>query len=441
MKLLGCSLLALAACAPPAYIAGGFEFEPSKYYPPSPPERTPHQRAAELLAKARLTLDEVLAVVDVLNPDLIQARREIDIRGAEAWDAGLYPNPRLVFEIEEVPTSGGGVGDAKRVAGIAQEVPLFGRLGAARRVQEKEREAAIERYRQVRRRLLVAAKIAFAEVLASARRFDLLRQIAAIAGRFHGIADEKFKYRAVPEIEVLKAGVQKAVLEADLRIARRDMGLTRKALAALMGNIDLPFEGIEGALREEYEAVSQEAIRGEVMSSHPGLLAAQREAEAAALEIELARAEGWPDVGFSLKGGKDAGRDSIIEAGLEIPLPLFNRNQAKVLAAELREMKARAAIESETQAVLLELLRAHGNYESARERVAAYRDEILPKSSKALEQAEQGFRAGEFEFLIVLDSQRTVVETELSFAAALLDLERAAAAIEELTGRRLKPLR
>jgi len=441
--LLGAFIAAaLVSCGWSPYGRSGFEFPPSAFYPPPPPGETLPQRAEELLSSGKeLTLDEVLAVTDVLNPLLNAARKEIDLRGAEAWDAGLYPNPRFVFEVEEYRTSGGSFNDAKRTGGISQELPLSGRLSAARRLKELEREAAIERVRLLRRHTLTRAKLAFLEVLGAQRRVELLRKSEEIARRFHSIAEEKFKNRAAPEIELLKAAIQKAVLESDLKLAERDAATARKALAALMGNIDLPFQGVSGELAEEYETVSLEALRGQVLSEHPGLAAAAKDLEAAGQAIDLARREGWPDVELTVRGGRGEAGDTVIEAGLSIPIPLFNRNQAKIAAAEAAREQARYALDSRRQEVLLDLSRAFANYLSAQERARSYKEEILPKAAKAVEQSEQGFRAGEFDFLTVLDSQRTAVEAQLAGLAAQLDLEAAAAALEELIGKRLRVLK
>lgn len=439
--LAALGMVGLSACAVPPYARAGFAFEPIPYYPAAPEGKSPSERVRELVRDRQLTLDQVLAVVDLLNPDLNAARKEVDIRGAQAWDAGLYPNPKVTFEVEEFPTSNGGFGNATRLAGIEQNLPISGRLSALRRVREMEREVQIERYRELRRKILLRAKVAFFEYLSAKQRLELLKRNAAIARTFHEIAREKFQNRAAPEIEVLKAAIQRSILQVEERSVKRDVETARRALKALMGNIDLPFEDFEGKLHEEYEAVSEDALRGQILSGHPALEAARKEIIAAELQIELAQKERWPDVGFSVQAGKGENDDNIIQAGIEVPVPLFNNNRARILEARLRAEQARMLESSERQRLLLSLRRAYGNYVSAQERVKSYRDEILPKATKALKQAEQGFRAGEFAFLRVLDAQRTLVETQLTYQAALMDLERAAAALEELTGKRLRPLR
>jgi cobalt-zinc-cadmium efflux system outer membrane protein len=428
----------VAACGGPPFARVPLPFEPSRFYPPPPDGTAPERAAEKLLAKQTLTLEEVLFLADMYNPDLQSARLEPEVKAAESWDAGLFPNPVLEFEVEDAPASGGGLSGSKRVAGIRQDVPLFGRVGAARRLKEAEREAARERVREARRRILTRTKVSFYSCLAASRRSELLAESARIADELHAMVKEKFANRAVPEADFLKASIERALTRQDLNGAARDLAARRRALAALVGLPELPFERLSGDLREQFESVSEDTLQDEVFSTHPALGAARKDLLAAELEIELARAQAWPDLGVGVRGGRGEEGDSIVEFGIEIPLPLFNRNQARIHAAELRAAQARRAVESIRHGLHASLVRAHVDFLNAQERAASYRSEILPIAEKALRQSDEGYRAGATSFLNVLDAQRTLAETRMAYQAVLLDLQAAVAAIEELIGRPLE---
>ena len=66
-----------------------------------------------------------------------------------------------------------------------------------------------------------------------------------------------------------------------------------------------------------------------------------------------------------------------------------------------------------------------------------YRETILPKAQKALEQTDEGYKAGKFSYLDVLDSQQTLAEARIAYVSALWDLNRLAAELEKVTGTRL----
>jgi cobalt-zinc-cadmium efflux system outer membrane protein len=426
-----CFLLLLAACGAPRLSPPDAVFDPAALYPPAP-----RPDVGALLVQESITLDEFLHAVDRLNPELSRARQEIDAAAAEAFDAGLYPNPSLVASVEDAKAGG-----SKRVAGLSQEFALTSRFDAARRAREKLRDEKIDEFRLVRRATLMDAKQAFLNLLAARARLDLLAKSRGLAKSVDDLTRVKFESRVAPEISVLKSGVRLAVAEADLRAARRQADVALKSLHVFLGNFDLPTSGFTGALAQEFEPVSIDALRGLILADHPRLEAARRRKEAALLELESARADAWPTVKVEVRGGVDELDEGIVEGALEIALPVFDRGQGRRIAAGLRARQAELAIETARNQLLLELAQAHTNLQAAQERVRTYVEEVLPKAARSVEQAEVGYRAGEFSLLDVLDAQTTFVEAESARLAALEDLNRASTDLERLTGSRLRSLK
>ncbi len=426
--------LLLAACAAPEPLPlRDVEIREERF---APPRRDAESLVRLLREKDALTLDDVLAIADVLHPRLESERRNVDVATAVLWDAGLYPNPSLIAEMEEA-RSGEPLSASKRVIGVSVPVVVGGRIGAATSLAAKQREIAAIQYVWKRREVLADAKRSFVGLLAARRRAELARETRDIALSLHQATEERYKAQAIPEMELLKSAVNLAKAETDLTFAEKDAAVARKALLAGMGDADFPAAGFAGELTTAFVIPSADALRGQV-TGHPLLEAAAKSKEAAELERDVARAERIPDLAIEAKIGDDDGDGTILEAGIEIPLPLFNRNQGKIAAAEVRIRQA----DLELMAVKSELSRrldeAYRTLVAAQDRVAVYRDEILPKAQKALDQTREGHAKGKFGHLDVLDAQRTLAEARTSFVAALTDLNSAAVDLEILTGVKLK---
>jgi cobalt-zinc-cadmium efflux system outer membrane protein len=426
--------LLLAACAAPEPLPlRDFEIREERF---APPRRDAESLVRLLREKDALTLDDVLAITDVLHPRLESERRNVDLAAAAIWDAGLYPNPSLLADIEEART-GEPLSVSKRVIGVSVPVVVGGRIGAATSLAGKQREIAAIQVVWKRREVLADAKRSFVDLLAARRRADLARETRDIALSLHQATEERYKAQAIPEMELLKSAVNLAKAETELTFAEKDAAVARKAVLAAMGDADFPAAGFSGELTAAFVIPSADALRGQV-TGHPLLEASAKAKEAAELERDLARAERIPDVAIEAKIGDDDGDGTVLEAGIEIPLPLFNRNQGKIAAAEVRIRQA----ELEIQAVKSELSRrldeAYRTLVAAQDRVAVYRDEILPKAQKALDQTREGHAKGKFGYLDVLDAQRTLAEARTAFVAALVDLNAAAVDLEILTGVKLK---
>lgn len=411
-----------------------------RYQPRSSSEGVPASKA--LLDKEELSLQDVLALADVLNPELAAERKNIDIAQAAIWDAKLYPNPSLLAQIEDYSRKDGrSFNDSKRVVGLGIPIVVSGRIGAATSLAEKERDVAAVHYVWRRREILGSVQKAFVALLAARQSADLARETRELAKSFHAVTDERFKAQAIPEMELLKAAVNLAKSEIDLKLVQKELAVSLKALHSLMGNFDFPKEKFAGELGFRFTSPSLEALRGQVLASHPLLESASRRKEAAELELSLARSERIPDPSFEILGGKDGDDASIVEAGVSIPLPLFNRNQGRIAAAEARIRRAEFEIDAVRNDLLLGLNEAFRTFAVAQERVAVYRDDILPKAERALTQTNEGYKQGKFSFLDVLDAQRTLAEARIAYAAGLADLNLAVAELEKLTGSRLEAVR
>ncbi len=406
-----------------------------------PSDRKPGGSVAEdLLKKEEFTLQDVLVIADAMNPQLAVERKNIDLATAAIWEAKLYPNPSFVFSLEDYKPKDG-FGSSKRTAGIAVPLVVSGRIGAATSLAEKDREMATVNFVWKRREILSGVKRAFAALLMSRRNLELTRETRDLAKSFHDVTNERFKAQAIPEMELLKAAVQLAKSESDVRLTERDLAVSLKALHSVMGNVEFPKEKFTGELYNRFTVPSFEVLRGQVVTLHPLLEVATKSKEAAELNLSLARTERVPDVSFEIRGGVDGEREGVLEAGFAIPLPLFNRNQARISSAEIRIRQAEDQIQVIRNDLTLRLTESYKNFTAAQDRVAVYRDEILPKAQKALDQTTEGYKQGKFSYLDVLDSQRTMAEARIAYAVSLGDLNFAGIELEKLTGTKIEPVR
>jgi cobalt-zinc-cadmium efflux system outer membrane protein len=78
---------------------------------------------------------------------------------------------------------------------------------------------------------------------------------------------------------------------------------------------------------------------------------------------------------------------------------------------------------------------------AALERATVFRDDILPKAQKALDQTLTGQKEGKFNYLDVLDSQRTLAEARIALATAVSELNLSAVDLEKLTGTQIETQR
>jgi cobalt-zinc-cadmium efflux system outer membrane protein len=87
-----------------------------------------------------ITLGELEQMALSSNPTLAQAAAEIRAAAGRKLQSGLYPNPTVGYQGEQI--RGGSQGGGEQGFFVSQDIVLGGKLGLSRRVFEQERKQA-----------------------------------------------------------------------------------------------------------------------------------------------------------------------------------------------------------------------------------------------------------------------------------------------------------
>jgi cobalt-zinc-cadmium efflux system outer membrane protein len=143
--------------------------------------------------------------------------------------------------------------------------------------------------------------------------------------------------------------------------------------------------------------------------------------------------EPYPDVKVGVAGGRNGEADqSIIELGFSVPLPVLDRAKGRRQEARANVSAAEAEAQSAQQQLRQEWANALKRYRTAAEQAARHRERILPKADEALRLVRIGFAEGKFNFIDLVDTQRTAAEARLAYQQRLLEMNLAQADLEAL---------
>ncbi len=124
----------------------------------------------------------------------------------------------------------------------------------------------------------------------------------------------------------------------------------------------------------------------------------------------------------------EEGEDGFeIGPGLEVELPIFNRNQDGVARARAEIERAVRRQHTVRSRVRREVREAHRRYVQAQELLDTTRNRVLPEVRRTMGRAEKAYAAGEASYLLVLETMRQRLDSETSEAEAIAALRRAQA--------------
>ena len=376
-----------------------------------------------------LTLQKAIDLALDSNLDLAVARREIEATQGQVIQGQARPNPELAYSLEDQRA-------ATRTQSVQINLPveMGGKRAARITAAERGRDIAVEELNLRRVEIRAAVVAAFFETLAAQERAALAQASVDLAKRATDAAAKRVAAGKVSPVEETKARVAEAGVRVELAQAQSEQRSARARLASLLGANPPRFTQVAGSVDDLPNVPSLDDIQ-QRLSASSALRRAQLEIERRRSLADVERSKQTPDVTVSLgvKRPNELARNQLM-LGISVPLPLFDRNQGNLLEALKREDKARDELQALNLRLSTEVLQARERLASVRGEIDVLQREVLPGAKSAYDAATVGFGYGKFNYLEVLDAQRTYFAAKSQYLKALADAHRAAADMDRVIG-------
>jgi len=397
---------------------------------------------------AGLGLDTAIARALEREPSLRAVRSDIEAARGLQQQADLHPNPTLTFERRDEPRG------TDNLTSIGIEWPLdLSRRGGRVQTAERSRQATQFAVADRERLLIADVRMQYGTAAAAVRDVVVADDLVAAAQRQWDVVRARVDAGGTPPLERDLLEVELRRFEAGRLLAAGRADVAVVQLKQLLGMS--PSEPL--LLRETLEVLV--AAESEVASASPGVIATRpdvREAEArvtiADARIDQADREGRLDIslfgtymrmdaGFPQQGVGAAGalervrgQFNYVAAGATVMLPLFNRNQGQVAAAQAERSGAEARREAAELAALAEVAAAQARDARARRAVSLYVDGVRTLARQNLNVVQQTFDLGRATVFDVLAEQRRYLEIEQAYTTALREAWDARVALKRALG-------
>ncbi len=389
------------------------------------------------------TLDKQTALKRALenNPSYKEKLSEINAAEGERVQASLLPNPGAFFELENFAGTNDreGFERTELTVGLKQKIELAGKRRYRTDIAEAGLKIAREKALAGALGLLSETEYAFMRTAVANERLELAERRVQLAGETIEIVERRVNAAASPDVELLKAKIEKDEAEIEEHHVEEEYNIARNDLARLMGlkgGDDLTVDADLSLLPEliELETVTQ------LLESTPDARVRQLEKTKARSSLDLAKASGVPDptVGLGVRQFFD-NDDTALVAEFSIPIPVFDRNQGGVGSARAGVKRSEERARVTELALYQSAIQAWESFCASLDVAQRYQNSILPNANKAFGEAERGYNLGAFSYLDLLDAQRTLNKVQSEYLDNLLELYKAKAEIDFLMGTN-KPL-
>jgi len=178
------------------------------------------------------------------------------------------------------------------------------------------------------------------------------------------------------------------------------------------------------------------------IARRPELRGLQSEQAGARAQAQLAQRYLVPDLDFSLTQSRPYGGVSEYETGIGFALPIFfwQHQRGEVAEAQHRQNELSAQYRDVAAQVGEDLRNAYATASTSYRQAVYLRDQLLPSAREAFRIASASYTLGGSSALEVIDAQRTLLDAQTQYAAALAAVNDAIADLERATGAPLSTL-
>ena len=377
-------------------------------------------------AAAPLSLDQAVDLAVQRSQGARSARAGALSAAEMARAAGQQPDPMLNVGIDNLPATG-----SSRFSTNAEDMTMK-RIGIAQEWVSSEKRAARE-----------------AAARAMAGRETVMEHVAAAEARMH---------TAMAYVEAYYASQALALTTLNEKHAREELEAGKGRLATVSGN-SAEVLGLTSALgtaedesaelrqQQGASAVTLQRWTGlpagelaeprlavvpaqeQFVSSHPLVVAKQRDIEVARQEVQVARLDRRPDWTYEVSYGQRRGRPDLVSFGVSIPLPVApaERQDRETAAKQALVDKAEAELEEARRAAAGEYAALSNDARRLQERIGRFQAGVLTPLHQRTSTTLAAYRSNQASLVMLFEARHAEVEAQRKALNLQRDLAKAQA--------------
>lgn len=392
------------------------------------------------------SVEELVALVRAMNPEVQAMALEADAAAARVEGAGSLADPKVTFLVEGwqrdfpsyAPRSSSGGTD--KTIRVTQELPFWGKRDLKREIaQAGARKAAVLK-RAVENDLVARIKVAYAEYHQAHLTIDLARSLRERLDTLTRLAAARYGQGLGRQQDVTRAGVEKSMLDTEIARMQAERRKARVKINRLLNrdlNAPLVEEPHPRALPSR-EALDVDALTARAQAANPELLAQEAIIAGADKSVALAEKGWYPDFEVGVGAMRREGRFENYEAMVTMNVPIqwglrgSEIGEAKAMSAAARQRREARQVElgNEVQDAAIGL-------EASRQVETLLRENALPQAEIGFQAAAKSYELGRTDFLDVLSAEQQLWKTNIDLLKVQFDQQMRLAEIERLIGGEL----
>lgn len=384
------------------------------------------------------SIDDAVSLALERSPILRAAEARKRASRGERAQAGVLPNPEASVEVENAAGSGAyrGFKSAEITFGVAQKIELGGKSSSRQQIATAGVGSSDAEYEAARLDLVRDVKRLYAETLAAERNMELATEQRRLADDIVRVIQERVAVGKEPLVNLRKAEIVRANMLIAAERATSAYHSSLRSMALLIG-LETPQLSVNRDPRwfEDIGERPTERQSQSTANSNPSYTRWESEIARGRAALAYEKSQSVPDVtvGAGVRHFRDT-EDTALVFGVTVPIPVFNRNRGAIDRAREELVRTEAQAQQDRRALSVALQDAEARLDLAWVEADSMRRVVVSAAEQSFGFAREGYSAGKFAFIDVLDAQRTYFESRAKLNDALKEVHLQRAEVERLRG-------
>jgi len=394
-----------------------------------------------LYALQPISLKPLIEEAKKNNPEILAARKRYEAAKARIPQAKSLDDPTLGFTFEKAPGSPFRLNKTMsedRMLSISQMLPWFGKLPLKGKIALMETQMSASELKNKELNIINEAKNAYYDLFMNYKETELREEGLGFLESIAKIAEAKYVVGEVAQEDVFKINLEIAKLSNDIANLKQEKLAKETRLNSLLNRDPESALGIP-YLEEDAVSFNKDIalLYKLTLENQPELLIFSYAIEKNRYAKSLAKKSFFPDLmaGVVMRGlttGSIGPWDLML--AFTVPLWFWTKQRYEVKEAIANLKEAEAAYQAMKNKALAETKDLATKVEIARNKIKLYKNNQIPILESSIGASLSSYRSGKGDIMMLLDSERMLIETKMDYYRALVEYNMNLADLEKNVG-------
>ena len=385
-----------------------------------------------------LTLAQATDILMQRSPAILAEAQSIAVARSEVEGSSKLPNPVFFTNSESYPAfsarPGSFLNNQELTGTIAETIPTAGKRGKRVAVARQALLVAGSNLENFKRQLRAELRQRYWAAVLATSQAKLARELLAQFDETLKLNEARYQQGEISGLEAIRLRTERLRFWNDVQQAELDLQNAKSAVLELLAAPqNTQFESVD-RLDTTVPIPPLPELTSAALSLRPDLQAQQGAVRQQERQLSFQKSLAVPDLTVGAGYKRNDGVSTPV-LNFSYPLPIFNRNQGGVHAAEADLERQRQLLIAQQLQVERQVKQAFDSLRTQQERATQIRQVYVPSAQKALDIAVQSYRLGSLDLIGLLDAERVYRETQRTAYQASFDLRIAESALEAATGK------